>query len=173
MKQREPMNIRLVVDDEQTLYSPFSPEAEFNEPVQKYLRGKLAGMDYHQSISLTVISREPINEDRFRSAVSDWINDEKAMFRKNEKDNLHLLIALLVFGSILITLSVALEKRFEILQYTLFPIMGTLALSKAAGKLLIDMPISVAKKRILDQLEKNNIITFVCDQELSTSHREN
>jgi hypothetical protein len=85
MDNAEQKNIRLVVDDEPKLYTPLSPEDEFNEPVKAYIRSKIAGKDDCQSISLTVMSRDLLNEEKFRSAVSNWIRDEKAVFRKRIK----------------------------------------------------------------------------------------
>ena len=163
MEQTGQNIIRLAVENEQDLYTPFNPEAEFDQAVQKYLRSKIAkiyGLDFRQGIILTVISREPINEEKFRAASANWISDEKAAFRINEKETRRLLIALLAAGSVLLVLSMALVKRIDVLQYSLLPIMGSLALSKAAGMLLIDIPISNAKKQILNQMEKNNVIIF-------------
>ena len=160
MEQAEQKNIRLVVNDEQTLYTPYSPEAEFNESLKIYIREKIARIDYRQGVSLTVVSREPINEEKFRSAVANWITDEKALFRKKDKRINRLLITMLVLGSIFVILSVNLVKRFYVVRYALLPIMGSLALSKAASMLIFDMPSSRAKKQILTQMEKNNAITF-------------
>ena len=81
MDNAEQKNVRLVVDDEQKLYTPFNPDDEFSEPVKAYIRTKITGKEDHQSISLTVMSHDPVNEERFRSAVSNWIRAEKALFR--------------------------------------------------------------------------------------------
>ena len=163
MNQTEQNNIRLFVKDEQDLYTPFNPEAEFSYSVQEYLRSKIAkiyGLDYSHGLILTVISQEAINEVKFKSAQANWISDEKALFRTKEKENYRLLVALLVAGSLLLLLSMALVKRIDVLQYSLLPIMGSLALSKATGMLLIDIPISNAKKHLLNQMEKNSVIVF-------------
>ena len=163
MKQTEQNNVRLIVKDEQDLYTPFNPEAEFSYSVQEYLRskiGKIYRLDYSHGIILTVISQEPINEVKFRSAQANWISDEKALFRIKEKATCRLLITLLVTGSILLMLSMSLVKRIDVLQYSLLPIMASLALSKATGMLLIDIPISNAKKHLLNQMEKNSVIVF-------------
>ena len=84
----EQKEIRLVVEDEKTLYSSFSPEAEFSEPVKAYIRSRMAVGNYRQRVDLTVISREPVDEERFRTAVSNWIGFEKAAFRKRWRDTL-------------------------------------------------------------------------------------
>ena len=165
MEHEGSKNIRLVVDDERTLYTPFSPEPEFNEPVKRYIKTKIAGENDLRSISLTVISKQPIDEDKFRSAVSDWIEDEKALFRHSEKETVRMLVGLLVFGSILLVLSLALQKQFDLLKYTLLPIMGSLALSKATGILVIDMPVVRAKRWLINELEKNSSVTFEYEQE--------
>ena len=68
MKLQKENNIRLLVKDEQSLYSPFSPDAEFSEPVKSYIRAKTLGDDFKQQIKLTVISSAPLDEERFRTA---------------------------------------------------------------------------------------------------------
>ena len=144
MDHAEQQNIRMVVDDEQTLYSTFSPEDEFNESVKSYIRSKAANMDHTKSISLTVIAKEPMDEERFRAAVSSWIRDEKALFRKKQKENVRLLIGSLIFGTILILLSIFIEKQYDVAKYSLLPIMASLALGKAAGILVTDLPLNDA-----------------------------
>ena len=163
MEQTEKNNIRIAVEEETDLYSPFSPEPEFSTQAQTYLRSKMAriyGLDFPNGIILTVIARKPVNEEKFRSAAANWITQEKEVFRISEKENRRLFTALLLFGSIMVMLSLALVKRFELLQHTLLPIMGSLALSKATGMLLFDFPENKAKRKILDQMEKKNVIVF-------------
>ena len=141
MGNAEQTNIKLIVDDEQSLYVSFSPEDEFSDSVKSYIRSKLSdGMHSRQGIDMTVISRKPIDEERFRSAVSNWIRDEKVSFNKREKETLISLIGGLVFGSLLLILSIVMEQRVEVLKYSLLPIMGSLALSKAASVLVVDVP---------------------------------
>ncbi len=55
MNHAEQQNIRLVVDDEQALYTSFSPEDEFDEPVKTYIRSKAAGKDQTKSINLNPV----------------------------------------------------------------------------------------------------------------------
>ena len=168
MDNAEQKNIRLVVDDEQKLYTPFSPEDEFNEPVKAYIRSKIAGKDDYQSISLTVMSRDLLNEEKFRSAVSNWIRDEKAMFQKTGKDLMRMLVGLLIVGSILIVLSLALEKQVEVLKYSLLPVMGSLSLSRAAGIMVLKLPTNTANKRRINEMEQNSVITFEYGYEQNT-----
>ena len=163
MEQREQNNIRIAVEDEKELYTSLNPEPEFSTTVKKYLKEKMEriyGLDYSHGITLTVLSQEPVNEEKFTTAAANWITEEKELFRKTEKENLRLLIALLAVGSVLIVLSLALVKRFEVLQHSLLPIMGSLALSKATGMLLIDIPLNRAQRQIMNQMEKNNVIVF-------------
>ena len=160
MKQTEGNTIRLVVNDEQTLYTPLNPETEFSPLIKNYIKTKTAIFNYYHGLNLTVISREPVNEEKFRLAVANWIADEKAVFRKNKRENTITVIALLVAGSILIVWNILLQKRYEGVQYSLLPIMASLALSRAAGILLMDIPKNHAEKQLLLQLEKDSTITF-------------
>ncbi len=166
MNHMEPKNIRLVVNDEQALYSNFSAEDEFSESVKSYIRSKAASKGTRQSISLTVIAREPIDEKKFRLSVANWISEERAVFSKNEKDTSLMMIGKLVFGSIMIVLSLNLQKQYEVLQYSLLPIMGSLALSSATKTLILELPINMAKKKLLRELESESVITFEYDHDM-------
>ena len=153
-------NIWLVVDDEQALYTPFSPENEFSEAAKQYIRSKIATKDIRHSISLTVMSRDPLNKERFRSAVSNWVRDEKAIFQKTRKELIRMLVERLILGSALILLSLALQKQFEVLKYSLIPVMSSLALSKAAGVLILDLPTNARYIKLLKVIEENSATTF-------------
>ena len=160
MDNSEQKNVRLVVDDEQKLYTPFSPDDEFSEPVKAYIRSKITGKDDHQSISLTVMSRDPINEGRFRSAVSNWIRAEKALFRKTGKELVRNMVGLLIVGSILIILSLTLEKQVEVLKYSLLPILASLSLSDAAAIMVFQLPANTKSLKLISEMEENSRITF-------------
>ena len=160
MKHSEQENIRLLVDDEKTLYTKFNPEAEFDEPVKKYIRSKIAVKKGLKCIRMTVISKKPLDEEKFRSATSNWIMEEKVLLQANEENTIRLLIGLLIFGSILVLLGLAAQSQNEWIRYSILPVMGSLALSKAAGILLVDLPTLSANKGIFSAVEKNNVITF-------------
>lgn len=164
MSHTEQMNIRLVVDDEQELYTSFSPEDELDGSVKAYLRSKISANKYNSNLRLTVIPRKPMDEEKFRRAVSYWIKDEKESFSIEEKSTVRMLIGLLIFGSIMILACLSLQKTIDVLQYSLMPILGSLSLSRAASILIIDMPTIRAKRWILGSMEKHNVITFEYDQ---------
>ena len=105
-------------------------------------------------------ARKTIDEERFRSAVSNWIRDEKESFNKREKETRISLIGGLVFGSLLLILSIVMEQRVEVLKYSLLPIMGSLALSKAASVLVVDVPTIRVERWFFTEIEKNSVITF-------------
>ena len=135
MHHVEQMNIILVVEDEKSLYTNFSPEAEFDHDVKEYIKSKIAGEEDNKRIRLTVVSQEPLDEEKIRSAVSAWISDEKRVLRQSEKNTMRLFFGLLVFGSIMILLSSFLVSRFTVLQNTLIPIMGSVSLTRAVRTL--------------------------------------
>lgn len=135
MHHVEQTNIILVVEDEKSLYTNFSPAAEFSHDVKDYIKSKIAGEEDNKRIRLTVVSQEPLDEEKIRSAVSAWIRDEKRVLRQSEKNTMRLFFGLLVFGSIMILLSSFLVSRFTVLQNTLIPIMGSVSLTRAVRTL--------------------------------------
>ena len=156
----EKKNVELVVNDERLLYTPFSPDDEFNESVKRYIKGKLAGGTHNRSIRLTVISQERLDEERFRRAVSNWINEEKTMLAYKNSDSVRTLAGLLAVGSVLIMLCLALQKHISVLTYSLLPVMGSLSLSRAGALLLIELPTNRAIKWMFNEVELNNDIVF-------------
>ena len=156
----EQQYIRLVVDDEPSLYSTFSPEDEFSDSVKGYIRSKMITGGFKRYAGLTVISRKPIDEDRFRLAVVNWVRDEKAVFKSDRKETLRLMIAMLIFGSLLVVCNIKLQQKFEVARYSLVPIMGSLSLSRATGILIIDLPILSSKIKALNRMEKGSVVTF-------------
>ena len=66
--------ISIIVDNEEKAYTPFSPEPDLNYHLKAYIKSKTAGIDYHNKLALTVISEAPLDEERFRTAVSNWIS---------------------------------------------------------------------------------------------------
>ena len=117
-------------------------------------------MHNRQGIDMTVISREPMDEERFRSAVANWIRDEKAAFTRKEKETRISLIGGLFFGSLLLIVSIFMEQRIEVLKYSLLPIMGSLALGSAASTLVVDIPTIRVERWFFKEIEKNSVITF-------------
>ena len=157
---KEPKNIRIVVEDEEALYTKLSPEDEFNDSVKSYIRAKISGRGFNSYTGLTVISRKPIDEDRFRSAVSNWVRDEEDVFKSDRYEKVCLLIGLLLFGSVLVVFNITLQQKYEVARYSLVPIMGSLSLSRATGYLIIDLPIISSKIKALNRMEKGSVVTF-------------
>lgn len=159
---KEPKNIRIVVEDEEALYTKLSPEDEFNDSIKSYIRAKISGRGFNRYTGLTVISRKPIDEDRFRSAVSNWVRDEEDVFKSDRYEKVCLLIGLLLFGSALVVFGIKLQDKYEVARYSLVPIMGSLSLSRATGILVIDLPLLSSKIKLLKRVENGSMITFEC-----------
>ena len=152
--------IRIAVKDEEALYSQFSPEAEFSDDAKKYIISKLESQSDRNSINLIVMSDKPIDEDRFKAASANWTRNEKKVFRKKAITTILRLLALLTFGSIFVILSIAFDEKIVELKYSLLPIMGSLALSKAGSILVLEMPLITTYNWLFKQIEKKNVITF-------------
>ena len=160
MKKTKRMTITLYNVNEKILYNPYSLEQEFHYGVQRYIKARAALEPTGTIIDMHIISQEPLDEDRFMAAVSSFVEQEKALLRKKEKETLRMLFGLLAFGSIFIVLSLTLMERFEVLKYSLLPVMGSLALSRATAILVIDIPTIRTQKLMLNAIEKNSRITF-------------
>ncbi len=165
MDNTERVDVRVAVDDERQLYTPFSTEDEFSESFKRFVRTKMAGGKDSKGYTMTVVAKQPLDEERFRKAMTNWTRDERTALMTNERNTLRMLVGLLIFGSIMFVLSLSLVKQNAVLQYSLLPIIGSLSLSKAAGILVIDIPTIRAKKWIIKEMESNNLITFEYENE--------
>lgn len=174
MDHAKPADVRLVVNDENSLYTKFSPEAEFDIGVKTYLKSKLACEGYVTSIKLTVTAPAPIDEERFLSAVANWTRDERKTILQEATVNKRLLLGLLVVASLFIIISLSMSKHINVFSYTIIPVLGSVALGRAAGIFITDLPINDAKIKMLNAMEKNNVISFEYDNDKSrVSGQEN
>lgn len=152
--------IELLVNDESDLYIPYSPDSEFNQGVRSYIKSKIAYLGYDKAVNLKVISSAPIDEEKFRAAVANWIRDEKVLFMQESKEDNRMLIGMLVIASLFITLSLVLTEHVSVLSYTIIPVLGSVALGRAAGICISDLPINKTKRMLIDDMQKNGVIEF-------------
>ena len=69
-------------------------------------------------------------------------------------------MGMLVIASIFIILSLYMSKRFDVLSYTIIPVLGSVALGRAAGIIIVDLPTNKAKQVLLDELGVKSTIVF-------------
>ncbi len=146
MSEKEIKDIKIVVNDEDSLYVPYSPESEFNEGLKSYIRSKVAEESSGSGIRLIVMSPSPINEEKFKTAIRNWTRDQRAVFVREDKITSRTLISLLVFASFFIILSMYLSKYDNVFSYTIIPVLGSVALGRAAGMFITELPVSKGKK---------------------------
>ena len=158
-KQTE--GIKLVINNESDLYNPLNPDTEFSRMVKLYIQAKYAGVRFDDNIKLTIISPEPLDEDRFRAATANWIREERRRFRQEDRITNRMLVGFLVIASIFIILSLFLQKHISVLTYTILPVLGSVSLGRAAGICLTEIPMHNARNKLLDMLEKESIVEFV------------
>ncbi len=63
-------------------------------------------------------------------------------------------------GSVLIILSLLLQERFEMLKYSLLPIMASFALGNAVGIMLEELPNNGRMKFLIKEMEQYSLTTF-------------
>ena len=160
MSEKEIKDIRIIVENENSLYVPYSPESEFNEGLKSYIRSKVAELSSGSGIRLVVISPTAMDEEKFKTAIRNWTRDQKAVFAREDKITSRTLISLLVFASFFIILSMYLSKYDNVFSYTIIPVLGSVALGRAAGMFISEMPVSKGKKHYLKEVEKNSTIVF-------------
>ena len=59
-----------------------------------------------------------------------------------------------------IILSLSLTERTDIFSYTIFPVLGSVALGRAASICIAELPMNDARIKLLNEIEKGNTIIF-------------
>ncbi|MBR2675967.1 MAG: hypothetical protein IKE28_03525 [Solobacterium sp.] len=162
MKEKEIKDITVIVNDENSLYVPYSPESIFSEGIKSYIRSKTTEANSGNGIRLIVKSPSDMDEAKFRTAVKNWIREEGTLFTREEKITSRTLISMLVAASLFIVLSIYLSKYSNVFSSTIIPVLGSVALGRAAGIFVMDMPVNKAKKYFLKELEENSTVVFEC-----------
>ncbi len=149
MDQHASDTVTLIVRDEDSLYTPFSPDGEFSDSVKRYIVSKVSPANHDYAIRMRVISSVPLDEERFREAVRSWVSAEKKAFSQESKVSRRMLIGMLAVASAFIFLSIFMQTRIEVLKYTIIPVLGSVALGNRA------------KRQMIDQIEQNSTIEFI------------
>ena len=165
-EKKDAKNVRILVTDEALLYSPYSPDDEFHSDLKLHIRSKMSVGNYDRRVKLTVISRVRLDEERFRRAAADWVREEQALFARKYTETIRLLIGLLAVGSIMILLCLGFHTQSSVLRYSILPVMGSMALTRAGALLIIDLPTVRATKWLIGELEHNSEIVFEYDDSL-------
>jgi len=113
---------------------------------------------------LTVISSSPLDEERFRSAIANWIKDEKTLFIRKEKQSVQLPSAMFIIGASIIILITLLRQFIELLTYAVILIIGTAVLGRGVTNWYEHTLGIKAKKWLLSELNKTNVIVFQNDE---------
>lgn len=160
MSEKGIRDIKIIVNDEKSLYVPYSPDSEFNEGIKSYIRLKTTEAKMDHSIRLIVMSPFAMNEEKFRTAIRNWVKDEKILFEREAKISRQMMIAMLVIASLFIVLSMYLSKYDNVFSYTIIPVLGSVALGRAAGMCVTEFPVNAAKKHFLNEVEKTSTVVF-------------
>lgn len=160
MKQQGIHEIRILAEDEQSLYTPLSPDDEFSEPVKTYIRSKLLGYNLKHQLKLTVISSSPLDEEKFKSATANWVKDEKAVFDRKERYSTILPTVMFIIGGLVVVLMSLLRKYFDPIEYAVIVIIGTAVMGRGVTNWYEHVPAIRTRKWLTNEIEKTSTIVF-------------
>ena len=160
MSGKDIKDITIIVNNENDLYVPYSPDSIFSDGIKSYIRSKATEASSGNGVRLIVKSPVALEEEKFRTAVRNWVRDELASYTREDKITHHILIAMLIFASVFIILSMYLERYNNVFSNTIIPVLGSVALGRAAGIFVMDMPVSVARKKLIKEVEENSTVVF-------------
>jgi len=162
MESNDLYSIMLQVTDEQSLYQPLNPEDEFSAGVKQYIRSKAVCINKKQSLKLVVISPDALNQERFKSAVMNWIHEEKTRFRQETDRNYFVQVRMLITGILFILLGSFWKNHIgdESLMHIVISAIGSFGLGRAVAAWIERLPENTMTLRLINEMEATSLIEF-------------
>ena len=152
--------VNLVIGSESDLYCPYNNDCELDEGVTEYIIRKAKGKKSGENIVIKIISGEPVDEERVRSAFNKFYEEtalqNKRMARKNGLKQLWMFI----IGIVFIGLSIILDSKIDMLVFQIISTIGAFAIWEASSIWIVDNPALTITKIVNKKLLKDLTIEF-------------
>lgn len=155
-------SITLNVESEEELYNPLDPQQNLlADDVKTYLYNKLQNREQPEGAELRVCSNTPIDEERFKSAVDRWAQEESRLIRASRKRNTIQQAWMFGSGVLFIALSLALEPMVDVVWFTVLSTIGAFSMWEAASIWIVQNPKLRLRKLVVSRLSKQLAYRFV------------
>lgn len=152
--------IKLKINREADLYNPRDPEQVLlADDVVSYITRKYWENDHVDEYRLHIISDEPVNEDRVRKTILNYLDEENGIRNREMKISTIKQIRLLIIGVIFLGIWLWAEKTTDIVFAEILSIIGSFAVWEAAD-IWIAEKFHIRTRKIRMMILKNTEIVF-------------
>jgi len=154
-------SIALSVENEKELYNALDPQQDLlSGDVKEYLTEKLQSLDKKDDVELCVCAKSPIDEERLKSAIDRWVQEENASLIATRRRNTLQQIWMFGLGVLFITISLALQPVVNVVWFTVLSTIGAFSMWEAASIWIVQNPKLSMRKRIVARLSKQLTYRF-------------
>ena len=154
-------DIALNVTNEEQLYNSFDPQRNLlNEEVKSYLLGEVQIEGRMDGINLEVRSTTPIDEERFKSSIRRWIEEEEQSIRVTRRRNVIQQAWMFGSGVLFIALSLLLQPVVNVVWFTVLSTIGAFSMWEAASIWIVQNPKLRLRKHAVKRLDSELALRF-------------
>ena len=153
-------DIQLHFGDKTPVFEPLNPNPEFHKEVKRYLALQFLDEDYGKDIRLTVTYSASLDEERFRTALSNWFWRRGWDLEREQRRNGYEQISRLAVGILLTFACVALQQYEDEIGYKILSIVTSFSLSRVVSIWLSTMPTNQIQRGVNRYIAQHTIIVF-------------
>ena len=160
MKNAPTKEIRLKIHDESEMFSPMDPDQRLlSEDVIDYLSRVFLNKHrrLRENFVITIVSDEPVNEERVRTAIREEFDRQKDDVKYSLKRLMLKLICLAVLGAAILSLWLYFSANYETVGVEILSIMGWVCVWEATSIAILQRPDLRRMWLNLDRLLRSDI----------------
>ena len=154
----ETFEIRLRVHSESDLYNSFDDEQQtLSSDVIDYLFDRYQEKDLKDSLTVHIVSDDPVDVDRFRAAFQNYLDAQKKALKKERNKNIVKQAWMFGIGIVFIAIGIYSADRLSAVAGEIISTIGAFATWEAASIWIVENPRNRLSRKWLDILSKTKI----------------
>lgn len=130
--------MKIKIDSEGELYNSFDKyEETLSEDLISYINNKEEVSSIKEKETIELISKEKIDEDKFKKAFEKYCNEQLMLIKRKQKINSTKQIWLLVLGIIFIIFSITLADKLNVIVLEIISTIGSFSIWESANSWLL------------------------------------
>ena len=147
-------------ESENDIYSTFGGPGNLSGEFKDYVIDKLKDSDTLDSVQLTFVSSEPMDEMRVRESIGIWIKDEAHDLQREEHAMKLHQMWLLIVGVVFVAVGIAVELLVSEFSFTVLSTIGAFALWEVANGWIVENPQMRLRKLWVKHMNDNYAVIF-------------
>lgn len=159
MSESNACEIRIRIHEERDLYHPLDPDQKLlSDDVISYLQRKYNDdSQAGRKMTIQIVSDQPVNEERVRSAFHDYVDHEyNSLVREQHRTRIRQL-RLFLIGIFFIAIWLYFSMKKDNIFVEVLSIIGSFAVWEAADIWIVESPELRIRKRRTDRLHDTEI----------------